>query len=428
MTDDSIDYLWNPDAPADWFVKFPLKECADLFGLPYTGVIDRPDLQDILMDECKKLKPEFIVNGNQVTAYEDKGTAEGVDITLGDGTTVDADILVGCDGIWSAVRNQMYDEGGVKSTSKNGKMKQGCTYSGYTVFAGETILKTDDYYETGYKVYIGPQRYFVTSDVGEGRVQWYAFFALPPGTKKAPSGWGGSVRDEQGDPQENLVEYIKSLHEGWSEEIMTVLDATQPDSVEQRDLYDRAPELFRSWAKGNVVLMGDAVHAMMPNLGQGGCQAIEDAYVLTEELAKTKSTGKIQDSLQDYYKKRILRASAVQFLSRLASDLIINAFDTPWSPHDDLGKSWKSYLTFFWKPVLQYLIFPAQFAFLYSFYPSGRLDEITEKLNSRWMIEHKKSAEAVFAKADSGFKFDFGPSFFKKAELPETALRARKDE
>jgi len=42
MTDDSLDYLWNKDAPADWFVKFPLKQCADLYGLPYTGVINRP--------------------------------------------------------------------------------------------------------------------------------------------------------------------------------------------------------------------------------------------------------------------------------------------------------------------------------------------------------------------------------------------------
>jgi hypothetical protein len=93
---------------------------------------------------------------------------------------------------------------------------------------------------------------------------------------------------------------------------------------------------------------------MMPNLGQGGCQAIEDAYVLTEILAKTKTTEKIEDGLQEFYRKRILRASAVQFLSRLASDLIINAFDTPWSPHDNLGKSWKSYLTFFWKVCVRY--------------------------------------------------------------------------
>ena len=145
------------------------------------------------------------------------------------------------------------------------------------------------------------------------------------------------------------MDYIKSLHEGWTDEIMDVLDSTPPDSVEQRDLYDRSPELFRSWADGNVVLIGDAVHPMMPNLGQGGCQAIEDAYVLTETLSNIRSTEKLADSLQQFYRKRIVRVSIVQFLSRLASDLIINAFDTPWSPHDDLGKSWKSYLTFFWK-------------------------------------------------------------------------------
>lgn len=356
MTDDSLDYLVNKDAPADWFVKFPLKECADLYSLPYTGVIDRPDLQEILLEECAAIKPDFIQNGNPVQSYVSHGKGKGVTISLADGSTADADVLVGSDGIWSAVRADMYGEE-VKKSSANLKKRQGCNYSGYTVFAGETVLKTPDYYETGYKVYIGPQRYFVTSDVGGGRIQWYAFFALPPGSKKAPSGWGGSTRDGQADPGENLVDYIKSLHEGWSDEVFTVLDATPPESVEQRDLYDRSPELFRSWAKGNAVLMGDAVHPMMPNLGQGGCQAIEDAYVLTECLIGAKSTEKIEDALQDFYRKRIVRVSIVQFLSRLASDLIINAFDTPWSPHDNLGKSWKSYLTFFWKVSRLYLNF-----------------------------------------------------------------------
>lgn len=228
--------------------------------MPYTGVIDRPDLQEILLDECRQIKPDFIQNGNGVIGYENLDN--GVSVTLADGTTATADVLVGSDGIWSAVRNQMYDEGGIKSTSANKKTRQGCTYSGYTVFAGETVIKTDDYYDTGYKVYIGPKRYFVTSDVGNGRIQWYAFFALPPGSKKAPSGWGGSEREGQADTEENLVEYVKSLHEGWSDEVMTVLDATKPESVEQRDLYDRAPEFLRSWADGNVVLMGDAVHGM----------------------------------------------------------------------------------------------------------------------------------------------------------------------
>lgn len=100
MTDDSLDYLWNPDAPADWFVKFPLKECADLFGLPYTGVIDRPDLQEILLDECKALKADFIVNGNPVVGYENEGKGEGVTVSLADGATVEADVL----GKWPAAK------------------------------------------------------------------------------------------------------------------------------------------------------------------------------------------------------------------------------------------------------------------------------------------------------------------------------------
>jgi zeaxanthin epoxidase len=51
----------------------------------------------------------------------------------------------------------MYGEP-IKGTSRNGKMKQGCTYSGYTVFAGETTLSTPDYYETGYKVRVGIEK------------------------------------------------------------------------------------------------------------------------------------------------------------------------------------------------------------------------------------------------------------------------------
>jgi len=110
LTDDKLSYLWDPDGDADWFVKFPLKECADLYGLPYTGVIDRPDLQEILLDECRKIKPDFIQNGNAVVGYENLGAGEGVDIKLADGTSVNKDVLIGADGIWSSVRAQMYGE------------------------------------------------------------------------------------------------------------------------------------------------------------------------------------------------------------------------------------------------------------------------------------------------------------------------------
>ena len=103
-------------------------------------------------------------------------------------------------------------------------------------------------------------------------------------------------------------------------------------------MYDRWPEFFRSWSKGRVVLVGDAVHPMMPNLGQGGCQAIEDAYELGKHLSAVstfdeKASGAVVErALNDFYKDRVVRVAGVSLLSRLASDLIINAFDTPWNP------------------------------------------------------------------------------------------------
>ena len=206
-------FLIDKDTPSDWFVSFPLKECADFFQLPYTGVVNRPDLQEILLDECRQLKENFIVNGVAVQSYDDS-QEEGVKVSLTDGTTKTHDLLVGADGIWSQIRAQMYNEGPVRGTSADGKVKQGCPYSGYTVFAGEAVLPLNDYYDVGYNVYIGPQRYFVKSDVGDGRVQWYAFCALPAGSAKAGDSWDeGSTSADQG---RSVVDYIKGLHEGWS--------------------------------------------------------------------------------------------------------------------------------------------------------------------------------------------------------------------
>ena len=52
-------YIFDSSVPADWYLEFPLRQCADFFKLPYTGVINRPDLQETLIDECVKLKPDF---------------------------------------------------------------------------------------------------------------------------------------------------------------------------------------------------------------------------------------------------------------------------------------------------------------------------------------------------------------------------------
>ena len=81
---------------------------------------------------------------------------------------------------------------------------------------------------------------------------------------------------------------------------------------------------------------------------------------------------------------------------------------------------------FFLQPLLQYVIFPVQFAFLYSYYPSGSIREIAAELEARWKVNHKLEAEKAFARVEEEGQQVAGPSFFQKAETPLTVMAAKK--
>lgn len=224
-----------------WYSVFEaIKNLAEWNTLPYTGVIDRPDLQEILLNNMLE---GTVKNSMAITSYEDMPDGT-VDVTINGGEVIKGfDVLVGADGIWSNIRAQMWGEPSARPGT--------CTYSGYTLFAAETVMKPDSsffndegYFDAGYKVYIGPGKYFVTSDVGSGRIQWYAFLALEPGTKARASN----------------LEFVKDQFEGWTHEIHACLENTPNDIIEQRDLYDRRPSVLKSWSKGHVTMLGDAVH------------------------------------------------------------------------------------------------------------------------------------------------------------------------
>jgi len=331
----------------EWYAKFDLASPAEARGMPYTGVIERPDLQEIYL---KNLPEGVVQNGNGLKTYTTDSATGRVTVELDSGETIMGDVLIGADGIWSAVRSKMH------GTPAKGD-ESGASYSGYTVFAGELNYDSPDNGDVGYKVYIGPQQYFVITDIGNGRYQWYAFLARAPGSVNDPKPEGSS-------------KYLQDLFEGWSPEVHAILTVTKEDEIEQRDLYDRPPSVTKPWTKDHVALLGDGIHAMMPNLGQGGCQAIEDSFVIAQELESASSRNEIKGKLESYARRRQIRSAAVQGLSRFASDIIIRGFDTPAKITWEDGKpkfencNYAGIVTRMLQPILP-IFFKVQFNFLY---------------------------------------------------------------
>lgn len=341
----------------EWYAMFDLKSPAEERSMPFTCVVERPDLQEIMLSSL----PEGIVqNGAGVISYEQKNDG-GVIAMMGDGQQVHGDLLIGADGIWSAVRATMH----------NNELKgdnSGASYSGYSVYAGELNYVAPDHDEVGYKVYIGPNQYFVVTDIGKGRYQWYAFLAKPVGSAESEAHLKPVVEIDGCAPGNPA--YLHEVFEGWSKDIHDIIRATRDDEIQQRDLYDRPPAVLEPWTDGYVALLGDAIHAMMPNLGQGGCQAMEDAIVIAEELSELTHRHEVPAALGRYRNRRLIRSASVQGLSRFASDIIIRGFDTPAKLVVDDGIQFENFgyagvVTRLLQPILP-MFFDIQFNFLYN--------------------------------------------------------------
>ena len=141
----------------------------------------------------------------------------------------------------------------------------------------------------------------------------------------------------------------------------------------------------------------------MPNLGQGGCQAIEDSYELAEQLCRITEKSQIPNALQQYYRNRIVRSAVVQGLSRLSSDIIISTFSTPFRLSEYFKEkenykylNFKSIGTWYLKPFLP-LIFYAQFGFLYSFRPSVFSKEEIAQLVDDSLKRNKAEIKKVYS-------------------------------
>ncbi|KAH7623047.1 hypothetical protein Ndes2526B_g02344 [Nannochloris sp. 'desiccata'] len=299
ITGDRINGLCD-GLTGDWYCKFDTFHPAVDNGLPVTRVIGRYTLQQILADRVRALGgDDVITNGVHIMKYENHpGYAK---VIAEDGREFTGDLIVGADGIRSKIRFQMVGE-------------SEATYSQYTCYTGISNFTPPDIDTVAYRVFLGNRQYFVSSDVGGGKMQWYAFHQEPA---------GGS--DQDGRRKERLMEIFGH----WSDKVTDLIMETPEEDVLRRDIYDRPP-IFR-WTDGRVALLGDSAHAMQPNLGQGGCMAIEDAFQLAADLTsqvdlaldqgKSAEEVDVEGILKKYFRKRIVRAATIQGMAGMAAGM-----------------------------------------------------------------------------------------------------------
>jgi 2-polyprenyl-6-methoxyphenol hydroxylase-like FAD-dependent oxidoreductase len=203
---------------------------------------------------------------------------------------LDADVVVAADGIRSVLRGFLFPQ------------HPGPRYTGYTAWrmvlpVPKTIDGWEPGFETGFESWGSGGRRFAVLPLRGDRLYCYATATANP---------GGLADDE--------VAELRRLFEGWHEPIGQIISALQPEQVLHQDIEELATGL-PSFARGRVALLGDAAHAMTPDLGQGGCMAIEDAVVLAAVLDSDRP---VVPALHEYTEQRLPRTTSIAQRSRRA--------------------------------------------------------------------------------------------------------------
>ncbi|MDX5417783.1 MAG: FAD-dependent monooxygenase [Hymenobacteraceae bacterium] len=241
-------------------------------------VIHRADLHEVLLSH---LQPDSVVLGHRCESVEQDGNK--VVVFFADGSHAKADLLIAADGISSVVRQQLVPQSVPR-------------YAGYTCWRAvidNPGVKINDMIsaETW-----APQGRVGIAPLQDGKIYWYACINAPQ-------------RDEKMRRMtpEKLARHFEEVHSP----IEMVLASTAPEQLIWNDIADLKP--LKHFVYGRIVLLGDAAHATTPNMGQGACQAIEDAVVLAQCLQQEPV---LAEALKKYEKRRKARTAKVIEMSR----------------------------------------------------------------------------------------------------------------
>jgi 2-polyprenyl-6-methoxyphenol hydroxylase-like FAD-dependent oxidoreductase len=189
--------------------------------------------------------------GITVTALDDDGSA--VQATFADGSTGVYDVVVGADGVHSWVRSAMF--GGADATFV-GQASWRFLVDGFPEISHWTVL-------------LGRGKAFLTLPLGGGRIYCYADVNAP-----------GAIDPTGGDPAK-----LAELYHDFAEPVATIAHRLPSDNHTQPHFSPIEEVVHQPWVRGRVVLVGDAAHAMSPNMAEGAGMALEDALVLAETIA-----------------------------------------------------------------------------------------------------------------------------------------------
>lgn len=259
------------------------------FGAPYYQ-IHRSDLHDGLVRAILANDPECIHLNRRFTGLSESGGA--ITARFADATEVAGDLLIGCDGIRSAVRAALF---GVDDPQ----------FTGFEAWRGIVPIEDlpDGIVEPDTAVHIGPGHYLTRYKIRAGRLLNYV--AVARADTWVEEGW--SVR--------STVDAVLKKFAGFSADVQSMLSVTPPDACYRWGIFERRP--LTRWSVGAATLLGDAAHPMTPFLGQGAVMAIEDAMIIARCLAASDS---IVEALERYEAARRERANFVSAESRKAGE------------------------------------------------------------------------------------------------------------